>query len=85
MDATATKKKPGKKVMLDENLTLEKTRGTLADTTYEERSFSFQYSPWIDQYQQQQELFDMTNREFQEMVREKPLSMFSNLMLSARK
>jgi hypothetical protein len=32
---TATKKKFSKKVMLDKNLTLEKTKGTLADTTFE--------------------------------------------------
>lgn len=62
---TATKKKGVKKIMLDENLTLEKTRATLNETTYEERSFSDQYSPWIERYQQQNELFDMTNREFQ--------------------
>jgi len=66
-------------------LTLEKTKATLNDTTYEERSFSYQYSPWVDQYQAQNELFDMTNQEFQEAIKEKPLSMFSNIMLSARK
>ena len=52
MTTIATKRKPAKKVMLDENLTLEKTKATMADTTFEEGSLSFVQLEWIDVYQQ---------------------------------
>jgi hypothetical protein len=37
--------------MLDENLTLEKTKETMADTTYDERPISDGFSELISAYQ----------------------------------
>jgi hypothetical protein len=55
--------------MLDKNLTFEKTKETLIDTTYEEKPISDGFSELISFYKKNQEYFGLTEREFEELIK----------------
>ncbi len=87
IEATMTKKKATRVNLVDENLTLEKTKASVTDTVYiEERSLSYEFTEGIDQYHLQHDVFELTNNEYIKATRERPLAvMLSDIMLSARK